>query len=142
MKYLNKFNVRHLQQMFTNMNLIKISLKKNACSICVEIIMKIKIHKNIIYLNCYVNELIHNDLTKFFDFNMCEIKYYISFLNDWFKHFEIFFLNWKNNIFKIFKNYKKIYEHKECCIRQLRSNNKNKYNNHVFYKRFFKKNIQ
>ena len=82
MKYLNKFNVRRLQQMFTNINLIKIFLKKNACSICAEIRMKIKIHKNFIRLNRYVNKLIHNDLTKFFEFNVCEIKYYINFLND------------------------------------------------------------
>ena len=82
MKHLSKFNVRYLQQMFTNMNLIKIFSKKNACSICAEICMKTKIHKNFIHSNCYVNELIHNDLIELFEFNVCEIKYYISFLND------------------------------------------------------------
>ena len=82
MKYLNKFNVRRLQQMFTNINLIKIFLKKNAYSVCVEVRMKTKTHKNFIRSNRYVNELIHSDLTKFFDFNVYEIKYYIIFLND------------------------------------------------------------
>ena len=82
MKHLNKLNVRRLQQMFTNMNLIKILLKKNACSICAEIRMKTKIHKSFIRSNRYVNELIHNDLTEFLNFNVCKIKYYISFLND------------------------------------------------------------
>ena len=82
MKYLNKLNVRCLQQMFTNMNLIKIFLKKNACSICAEIRMKTKIHKNFIRSNRYINELIYNNLTEFFNFNVCEVKYYINFLND------------------------------------------------------------
>ena len=82
MKHLSKLNVRRLQQIFTNINLIKIFLKKNVCSICAEIRMKTKIHKNFIHLNCYVNELIYNDLTKFFKFNVCEVKYYINFLND------------------------------------------------------------
>ena len=82
MKYLNKFNVHRLQQMFTNMNLIKTFSKKNACSICAEICIKTKIYKNFIRLNRYVNKLIHNNLTEFFNFNVCEIKYYINFLND------------------------------------------------------------
>ena len=82
MKYLSKFNVRRLQQMFTSINLIKILLKKNACSICVEIRIKTKAYKNFIRSNYYVNELIHNDLTESFKFNVCEIKYYISFLNN------------------------------------------------------------
>ena len=82
MKHLSKFNVRRLQQMFTNMNLIKILLKKNACSVCAEVRIKTKVYKNFIHSNCYVNELIHNDLTKFFDFNIYKIKYYIIFLND------------------------------------------------------------
>ena len=128
--------------MFINMNLIKIFSKKNVCSICAEIRMKTKIYKNFIHLNCYVNELIHNDLTKFFEFNVCEIKYYINFLNDWSKRFEIFFLNRKNNVFKIFKNYKKIHEHEKCRIRRLRNNDENEYNNHVFHERFFEENIQ
>ena len=82
MKYLNKLNVCRLQQMFTIINLIKIFLKKNACSICVETRMKMKIYKNFIRSSRYVNELIYNDLTRFFDFNICEIKYYINFLKD------------------------------------------------------------
>ena len=82
MKHLSKFNVRRLQQMFTNMNLIKTFLKKNAYSICDETHMKTKIYKNFIRSSRYVNELIHNNLTKSFEFNVCEIKYYISFLND------------------------------------------------------------
>ena len=64
------------------MNLIKIFLKKNVYSICAEIRMKTKIHKNLIRSNCYVNKLIHNNLTDLFEFNVCEIKYYINFLND------------------------------------------------------------
>ena len=68
--------------MFTNMNLIKTFLKKNACLICAEVCMKTKVYKNFICLNHYVNELIHNDLTKFFNFNVYKIKYYINFLND------------------------------------------------------------
>ena len=44
--------------------------------------MKTKIHRSFIRSNRYINELIHNDLTKFFDFNVCEVKYYINFLND------------------------------------------------------------
>ena len=68
--------------MFTNINLIKTFLKKNVCSTCAEIYMKTKIYKNFICLNRYINELIHNDLIKFFDFNVYEIKYYINFLND------------------------------------------------------------
>ena len=75
------------------MNLIKIFLKKNACSTCVKIRMKTKIHKSFIRLNCYVNELIYNDLTELFKLNVCEIEYYINFLNDRFKRFKIFFLN-------------------------------------------------
>ena len=82
MKHLNKFNVCRLQQMFMNINLIKILLKKNVCFICTEIRMKTKTHRNFIRSSRYVNELIHNDLTEFFNFNMCEIKYYIIFLND------------------------------------------------------------
>ena len=82
MKYLSKFNVRHLHQMFTSMNLMKILLKKNACSICAEARMKTKIYKNFIRLNYYVNKLIHSNLTKFFKSNVYEIKYYIIFLND------------------------------------------------------------
>ena len=82
MKHLSKFNVCRLQQMFTNINLFKTFLKKNACSICVEIRIKMKIHKNFICSNHYVNELIYNDLTKLFNFNVCEIKYYINFLNN------------------------------------------------------------
>ena len=124
------------------LNLIKIFLKKNACSTCAEIHIKIKVYKIFIYLNHYVNELIYNDLTKFFNFNMYEIKYYINFLNDWFKRFEIFFLNWKNDVFKIFENYKKNYEHEKCRIRRLRNDDRNEYNNYVFHKRFFEKNIQ
>ena len=128
--------------MFTNINLIKILLKKNACSVCAEIRMKTKIHKNFIRSNCYVNELIHNDLTEFFDFNMCGAKYYISFLNDWFKRFEIFFLNRKSDVFKVFESYKKIHEHEKCRIRRLRNDDENEYNNYVFHERFFEKNIQ
>ena len=142
MKYLSKFNVRHLQQMFTNMNLIKIFSKKNACSICAETRMKMKIHKSFIRPSCYVNELIYNDLTKFFEFNVCEIKYYINFLNNWLKRFEIFLLNRKNNVFKAFKNYKKIHEYKECRIRRLRSDDENEYNNYVFHERLFEESIQ
>ena len=82
MKYLNKFNVRRLQQMFTNINLIKIFLKKKVCLICVEIYMKTKIYKNFIRSNHYINELIHNALIKFLNFNVCKVKYYINFLND------------------------------------------------------------
>ena len=81
MKYLNKFNVRRLQQMFTNINLIKICLKKNACLICAKVRMKIKVYKNFICLSCYVNKWIHNDLIKLFEFNIYKIKYYINFLN-------------------------------------------------------------
>ena len=142
MKHLNKFNVRRLQQMFTNINLIKTFSKKNACSICAETRIKTKIHKSFIHLNRYVNELIHSDLTKFFKFNVCEIKYYINFLNDWFKRFKIFFLNRKNDVFKVFENYKKIHEYEKCRIRRLRNNNKNEYNHYVFHERFFKENIQ
>ena len=116
MKHLNKLNVCRLQQMFTNMNLIKTFLKKNACSICAEIRMKTKAHKSFIRSNYYVNKLIHNDLAESFEFNMCKIKYYINFLNDWFKRFEIFFLNRKSNAFKIFENYKKTYKHEKCRI--------------------------
>ena len=141
-KHLNKFNVRRLQQMFTNMNLIKIFSKKNACSICAEIRMKTKIHKNFIRSNRYVNELIHNDLTEFFKSNVYEVKYYINFLNDWFKRFEIFFLNRKSDAFKIFENYKKIHEYEKCRIRRLRNDDENEYNNHVFHERLFEKNIQ
>ena len=82
MKYLSKFNVRRLQQMFTNMNLIKILLKKNACFVCAEIHMKTKVYKSFIRSNHYVNELIHNDLTKVFNFNIYKIKYFILFLSD------------------------------------------------------------
>ena len=64
------------------MNLIKFFSKKNACSICAETRMKTKIHKSFIYLHCYVNELIYNNLMRSFDFIVCEIKYYINFLND------------------------------------------------------------
>ena len=81
MTRLSKFNVRRLQQMFTNINLIKF-IKKNVCSICTEICIKTKIHKNFIRLCCYINELIHNDLTELFNFNVYKIKYYIIFLND------------------------------------------------------------
>ena len=116
--------------------------KKNACLICAEIRMKIKTHKNFIRLNYYVNKLIYNNLTKFFNFNVCKIKYYIIFLNDWFKRSEIYFFNQKSNVFKIFENYKKIYEHRNCCIQRLRNDDKNKYNNHAFYKRLFEKNIE
>ena len=65
--------------MFTSMNLIKFFLKKNACFVCAEICLKIKIHKNFIRSNHYVNELIYKNLTKFFDFNIYEIKTYIIF---------------------------------------------------------------
>ena len=82
MKHFNKLNVRRLQQMFTNMNLIKFFLKKNACFVCAEIRIKTKAHKSFIRSNCHINELIHNDLTEFFDFNVYKIKYYIIFLND------------------------------------------------------------
>ena len=82
MKHLNKLNVRRLQQMFTSMNLIKTFLKKNACFVCAEARMKTKTYKNLIHSNRYVNELIHSDLTKFFDFNVYKVKYYIIFLND------------------------------------------------------------
>ena len=142
MKHLNKFNVRRLQQIFTNMNLIKILSKKNACSICTETRMKMKIHKNFIRSNCYVNKLIHNDLAEFFEFNVCEAKYYINFLNDWSKRFEIFLLNWKNDVFKVFENYKKIHKYEKCRIRRLRNDDENEYNNHVFHERFFEKSIQ
>ena len=141
MKHLSKFNVRRLQQMFTNMNLIKTFLKKNACFVCTEIHIKIKIHKNFIRSNRYVNELIYNDLTKFFNFNVYKIKYYIIFLNDWFKRSEIYCFNRKNNVFKVFENYKKIYEHKDCRIRRLRSDDKSEYNNYAFHERLFKESI-
>ena len=142
MKHLNKLNVRRLQQMFTNMNLIKILLKKNACFVCAETRMKTKIYRNFIRLSRHVNELIHNDLTEFFDFNVYKIKYYIIFLNDWFKCSEIYFFNRKSNVFKVFENYKKIHEHENCRIRRLRSDNENEYNNYAFHKRLFEKSIQ
>ena len=82
MKHLSKLNVRRLQQMFTNMNLIKIFLKKNACFVCAEVYMNTKTHRNFIRSSRYINELIHNNLTKLFDFNVYKIKYYIIFLND------------------------------------------------------------
>ena len=141
MKHLSKFNVRRLQQMFTNMNLIKIFLKKNACFVCAEVRMKTKIHKNFIRSNRYINELIYNDLTEFFDFNVYEIKYYIIFLNDWFKRSEIYLFNRKSNVFKIFENYKKIHEHEDCRIRRLRSDDENEYNNHAFHERIFEESI-
>ena len=142
MKHLNKFNIRRLQQMFTSMNLIKTFSKKNACSVCAEARIKTKTYKNFIRSNRYVNELIHNDLTEFFDFNVYKVKYYIIFLNDWFKRSEIYFFNRKSDVFKIFENYKKIYEHENCRIRRLQSDDEDEYNNHAFHERLFKKNIQ
>ena len=68
--------------MFTSMNLIKTLSKKNICFICAEARMKTKAHKSFIRSSCYINELIHNDLTEFFNFNVCEVKYYIISLND------------------------------------------------------------
>ena len=141
MKHLNKSNVRRLQQMFTNMNLIKILLKKNACFVCTEARMKTKTHRNFSRLSRYINKLIHNDLTEFFNSNVYKVKYYIIFLNDWFKRSEIYFFNWKIDVFKVFENYKKTYEHENCRIRRLRSDNKNEYNNHAFHERLFEKSI-
>ena len=82
MKHLNKFNVRRLQRMFTNINLIKIFSKKNVCFIYAKVRMKTKTHRNFIRSSRYINKLIYNDLTEFFDFNVYEVKYYIIFLND------------------------------------------------------------
>ena len=82
MKYLSKFNICRLQQMFTSINLIKTFFKKNICSIYAEICIKTKIYKSFIRSSCYVNELIYNNFTKFFNFNVREIKYYIIFFND------------------------------------------------------------
>ena len=141
MKHFNKFNVRRLQQMFTSINLIKILLKKNVCFICAKARMKTKIHKNLIHSNFHVNELIHNDLTEFFNFNVCEVKYYIIFLNNWFKRSEIYFFNRKSDAFKVFKNYKKIHEHENCRIRRLRSDDESEYNNYAFHERLFKESI-
>ena len=70
MKHLSKFNVRRLQQIFMNINLIKTFSKKNACLICAEIRMKTKSYKNFIRSSCYVNELIHNNLINFLNL-MC-----------------------------------------------------------------------
>ena len=142
MKHLSKLNVRRLEQMFTNIKLIKILLKKNACFVCAEACMKTKTHRNFICSNYYVNELIHNDLTELFNFNVYKIKYYIIFLNDWFKRSEIYLFNRKNDVFKIFENYKKIHEHENCRIQRLRSDNENEYNNHAYHERLFEKNIQ
>ena len=141
MKHLSKFNIRRLQQMFTNMNLIKILLKKNAYSVCAEARIKTKIYRSFIRSNRYINELIYNDLTELFNFNVCKIKYYIIFLNDWFKRFNIYLFNRKSDVFKIFENYKKIYEHKDCRIRRLQNDDESEYNNHAFHERFFKENI-
>ena len=142
MKHLSKLNVHRLQQMFTGMNLIKTLLKENACSICAETRMKTKTHKSFIRSGRYINELIHSDLIKSFDFSVCGARYYISFLDDWFKRFEIFLLNRKSDAFKVFENYKKVHEHGECRIRRLRSDDENEYNNHAFHERFFEEGIQ
>ena len=49
------------------------------------------------------------------------------------------FLIKKATSLKFSKTIKKIHEHKNYCIRQLQSNDKNEYNNHAFQKRFFEK---
>ena len=61
--------------------------------------MKIKTHKRFIYLSCYINELIHINLIKFFNFNVYKIQCHIVFSNDWFKRFKIYFFQIERTTF-------------------------------------------
>lgn len=73
--------------------------------------MKFALYINFIKLNFYSCDLTINDMKKLYFINVNNAQYYVTFLNDYIKRFEIMFYNENFNIFVAFKCYKLYYKH-------------------------------
>ena len=88
-------------------------------------------------------QLIHTDFDDLYLFMWEDHKYYISFLNNYFRFIQIYFLKNKNETFFKFKEYKTAIELQSSKkIKFIHSDDENEYKNLKFDKTLKKLNIQ